>query len=86
MKKKTAKEVKMHKFLAFACKSQDFAQSQKNFAPSHDGVTVSFRNSVWVWVCWLVCTSKCGGGGVFVGLCLCLALSAYLSASEAKCV
>ena len=45
MKKKTAKEVKMHKFLAFACKSQDFAQSQKICAPSHDGVTVTFRNS-----------------------------------------
>ena len=45
MKKKTAKEVKMHKFLAFACKSQDFAQSQKNFARSHDRETVTFRNS-----------------------------------------
>ena len=42
---KTAKEVKMHKFLVRACKSQDFAQSQKNFARSHDRVTVTFRNS-----------------------------------------
>ena len=45
MKKKTVKEVKMHKFLVFACKSQDFAQIQKNFARSHDRVTVTFRNS-----------------------------------------
>ena len=26
-------------------KSQNFAQSQLNFAPSHDGETVTFRNS-----------------------------------------
>ena len=45
MKKKTVKEVKMHKFLVFACKSQDFAQIQKKFARSHDRVTVTFRNS-----------------------------------------
>ena len=45
MKKKTAKEVKMHKFLVRACKSQDFAQSQKNFVRSHDRDTVTFRNS-----------------------------------------
>ena len=31
MKKKTAKEVKMHKFLARACKSQDFAKKSENF-------------------------------------------------------
>ena len=30
MKKKTAKDVKMPKFLTCACKSQDFAQCQKN--------------------------------------------------------
>ena len=45
MKKKTVKEVKMHKFLVFACKSQDFAQIQKKFARSHDRMTVTFRNS-----------------------------------------
>ena len=45
MKKKTAKEVKMHKFLACACKSQDFAQIQKHFAQSHNCMTVTFRNS-----------------------------------------
>ena len=45
-KKKTAKEVKMHKFLTCACKSQYFAQSQKIFARSHDRVTVTFRNFV----------------------------------------
>ena len=47
MKKKTVKEVKMHKFLVFACKSQDFAQIQKNFARSHDRMTVTFRNSAY---------------------------------------
>ena len=41
---KTAKEVKMNEFLNRACKSQDFTQSQKNFARSHDHVTVTFRN------------------------------------------
>ena len=45
MEKKTAKEVKKHKFLACACKSQDFAQGQKNFARSHDRTTARFRNS-----------------------------------------
>ena len=43
---KTTKEVKMHKFLARAYKSQDFAPSQKNVARSHDRETVTFRNSV----------------------------------------
>ena len=43
---KTAKEVKKHKFLACACKSQDFAQGQTNFARSHDRTTARFRNSV----------------------------------------
>ena len=33
---KTVKEVKLHKLLVCACKSQDFAQSQKFFARSHD--------------------------------------------------
>ena len=46
MEKKTAKEVKKHKFLACACKSQDFAQGQKIFARSHDRKTARFRNSV----------------------------------------
>ena len=46
MKKKTVKEVKMHTFLVCACQSQDFAQSQKVFARSHDRETVTFRNSV----------------------------------------
>ena len=35
----------MHKFLVYAYKSQDFAQSQKMFAWSHDRETVTFRNS-----------------------------------------
>ena len=42
---KTVKEVKIHNFVVCACKSQDFAQSQKTFALSHDHVTVTFRNS-----------------------------------------
>ena len=42
MKKKTVKEVKMHKFLVCACKSQDIAQSQKKFARLHDRETVIF--------------------------------------------
>ena len=42
---KTVKEVKMHKFLVSAYKSQDFGQSQENFARSHDPETVTFRNS-----------------------------------------
>ena len=39
------KDVKMHKFLVCTPKSQDFAQSQKNFARSHDRMTARFRNS-----------------------------------------
>ena len=35
----------MHKFLARTCKSQDIAQSQTNFARSHDRETVTFGNS-----------------------------------------
>ena len=42
---KNIKEVKRHKFLVCACKFQDFAQSQKNFARSHDRETVTFRKS-----------------------------------------
>ena len=45
MKKKTVKEVKLHKLSVCAYKSQDFAQRQKNFARSHDHATVTFRNS-----------------------------------------
>ena len=44
-KKKNLKEVKMYSFLVCACKSEDFAQSQQNFARSHDRETVTFRNS-----------------------------------------
>ena len=44
-KKNTVKEVEMHTFLVCAYKSQDFAQSQKKIARSHDRETVSFRNS-----------------------------------------
>ena len=46
MKNKIVKEVKKHKFLVCAYKSQDFAQSQKNCARLHDRETVTFRNSV----------------------------------------
>ena len=45
-RKKNVKQVKMHKCLVFACKSPDFAQSQKFFERSHNGEIVRFRNSV----------------------------------------
>ena len=32
-------------FLVWVYTSQDFAQTQENFARSHDRVTVTFRNS-----------------------------------------
>ena len=35
----------MHKLLVCARKSQEFAQSQKKIARSHDRETVTFRNS-----------------------------------------
>ena len=35
----------MHDFAICACISQDFAQSQKIFARSHDRMTVTFKNS-----------------------------------------
>ena len=44
-RKKTIKGVKIHIFLVCAWKSQDFAQSQKNFVQSHDRETMTFRNS-----------------------------------------
>ena len=40
-------EVKMHKFLVHANKYKDLAQSQENFARSHDRETVTFRISVY---------------------------------------
>ena len=45
MEKKTVKEVKIHTFLLCAYKSQNVAQSQENFARSHNRATVIFRNS-----------------------------------------
>ena len=45
MKKETVKKGKMHQFLVCASKSQDFAQSQENYASSHGRETVTFRNS-----------------------------------------
>ena len=36
----------MHKFLVFAYKTQDFVQSQKIFARSHDCGTMTFRSHV----------------------------------------
>ena len=35
-------------FPACTYKSENFAHSQLNFAPSHDGETVTFRNSVMI--------------------------------------
>ena len=40
----------MHTFLVCAFTSQDFTQSQKNFARSHDLETVTFRNSASVYI------------------------------------
>ena len=42
---KIVKEVKMHKFLVCACKSQDFVQSQNHLARLHDLEALTFRNS-----------------------------------------
>ena len=42
--RKTVKEVKIHDIFVCAFKSQDFTQSQENFARSHDCETVTFRN------------------------------------------
>ena len=42
---KTVEEVEMHNFLVSKYQSQDFAQSQDNFVRSHDGETVTLRNS-----------------------------------------
>ena len=42
---KMVKEVKMHNFLLSAYNSQDFAQSQENFARLQDRETVTFKNS-----------------------------------------
>ena len=62
MKKKHVKEVKMHHLLVCSCKSQEFAQSQKKFARSHDHEIVTFRNSVvtliWYWYLFYVFTSS----------------------------
>ena len=46
-KKKLQKEVEMQKKIVCKYNSQDFAQTQRNFARSHDRETVTFRNSVW---------------------------------------
>ena len=37
----------MHIYLVCAYQSQNFAQSQENFARSHDRETVTFRNSAY---------------------------------------
>ena len=47
-RKETVKEIEMHNFLVCACKSQDFAQNQKNFARLQDRETVTFGNSVLI--------------------------------------
>ena len=53
--RKTGKKVKMNNFLVCPCKSQDFAQSQKNCAQLHAHETVTFRNSVYTVYCELHC-------------------------------
>ena len=51
---KTFKEVKMHKLLVCACKSQGFVQSQKKIAQSNDPATVTFRNSTSMSFCFSI--------------------------------
>ena len=41
---KNVKDVEMHQFSVCTNKSQDFAQSEKNFVLSHNRETVTFRN------------------------------------------
>ena len=43
--RKHYKQVQLHKCLVCTYKSQDFAQSQKFFARSHNRGTMTFRNS-----------------------------------------
>ena len=45
MDKKLRKVRKIKKIPVCKHKSPNFAQNQLNFAPSHDGETVTFRNS-----------------------------------------
>ena len=45
MRKKSIKEIKINVFYVCAFKFQNFAQSQKFVARSHDGATVTFRYS-----------------------------------------
>ena len=45
----------MNIFLACAYNYQDFAQTQENFARSHDRVTVTFRNSWYEVFCYISC-------------------------------
>ena len=44
----TFKNENMREFLVFMYIYQDFAQAQQNFAPSHDGETVTLRNSAFI--------------------------------------
>ena len=46
LKKKTEKSLKCIDFVVCACKSQDFAHSQKMFVRTHDREIVTFRNSM----------------------------------------
>ena len=45
-KKNLQKEDKIQKKIVSKYNSQDFAQTQENFAWSHDCETINFRNSV----------------------------------------
>ena len=47
MDKKFRNINKIMNFPACTYKSENVAQSQQKIAPSHDGETVTFRNSVW---------------------------------------
>ena len=44
MQKKTCENGKVQFFLVLAYISKEFAKTQQNVAPPHDGETVTFRN------------------------------------------
>ena len=63
---KTAVEVKIHELLVCACKSEDFVQSLKKFARSHDHETVTFRKSVLCqFFFYIISLTNCGRGSVY---------------------
>ena len=54
-------------FLVWVYTSQDFAQTQENFARSHDRVTVTFRNSAVAYITLFSKTCPKPSSGVTLG-------------------